>query len=108
MNYTTSRLSDLKKTFKINIDILKKYISLNNNKINSNNQISSLLNSLLEKNKAKENIIEKIKVKKSKILIDNQIITEKRRKNEERRFYLKEKIKENEERINTKEEYMKV
>ena len=108
MNYTTSRLSDLKKTFKINIDILKKYITLNNNKINSNNQLSSLLNSLLEKNKAKENIIEKIKVKKSKILIDNQIITEKRRKNEERRFYLKEKIKENEERINTKEEYMKV
>jgi len=108
MDYTTSRLSDLKKTFKINIDLLKKYISLNNNKISSNNQISSLLNSLLEKSKTKDNIIEKIKVKKSKKLIDNQIINEKRRKNEERRFYLKEKIKENEERINTKEEYMKV
>ena len=108
INYTTSRLSDLKKTFKLNIDILKKYISLNNNKLNSNNQVTSLLNSFLEKIKTKENIIDKIKVKKSKILIDNQIITEKRRKNEERRFYLKEKIKENEERINTKEEYMKV
>jgi len=107
-NYTTSHLSDLKKTFILNIDILKQYIKSNNNPINIDNQIISLLNSILENRKKKEKIIEKIKEKKSKLLIDNQINSEKKRKNEERRFYLRDKIKESEERIDGKEEYTKV
>ncbi len=105
----SSYYSDLKKTFSLNIDILKKFIISNNNPINnSDNQVISLLNSILEKHKKKVKIIEKIKEKKSKLLIDNQINSEKKRKNEERRCYLIDKIKENEERINSKEEYMKV
>lgn len=107
-NYTSSYLSDLKNTFQLNIDILKKYITLNNNPINKDNQLISILNTILEKNKTKEKILDKIKEKKSKLLIDNQINTEKKRKNEEKRFYINDKIKENLERINTKEEYMKV
>ena len=107
-NYNSSHLSDLKKTFLLNVDLLKKYISLNNNPINKDNKLISTLNVFLEKNKTKEKILEKIKEKKSKLLIDNQIITEKKRKNEEKRFYIIDKIKENEERIYAKEEYMKV
>ena len=103
-----SQLSDLKKTFVLNIDLLKKFITSNHNPINIDNQIINLLNSLIEKHKTKVKIIEKIREKKSKLLIDNQINSEKKRKNEERRFYLMEKIKDNIERINSKEEYMKV
>lgn len=107
-NYTNSYLSDLKKTFNLNIDILKQYIKSNNNPINNDNKIITLLNSINENNKKKQKIIENIKQKKSKLLIDNQINSEKKRKNEEKRFYLIDKINENEERINLKEEYMKV
>ena len=105
-NYTKSHLSDLKKTFYINIDILKQFISSKKN--NENKEIISLLNILIEKAKKKSKIIDKIKEKKSKILIDNQIITDKRSKIEEKIFYYKNKIKENEERLDNKEEYMKV
>ena len=105
-NYSKSHLSDLKKTFYINIDILKQFISSNKN--NKDNELISLLNSLIEKAKKKSKIIDKIKEKKSKILIDNQIITDKRSKIEEKNFYFKNKIKENEERLDNKEEYMKV
>ena len=105
-NYSKSHLSDLKKTFYINIDILKQFISSNKN--NKDNELISLLNSLIEKAKKKSKIIDKIKEKKSKILIDNQIITDKRSKIEEKNFYYKNKIKENEERLDNKEEYMKV
>ena len=105
-NYSKSHLSDLKKTFYINIDILKQFISSNKN--NKDNELISLLNSLIEKEKKKSKIIDKIKEKKSKILIDNQIITDKRSKIEEKNFYYKNKIKENEERFDNKEEYMKV
>ena len=105
-NYSKSHLSDLKKTFYINIDILKQFISSNKN--NKDNELILLLNSLIEKVKKKSKIIDKIKEKKSKILIDNQIITDKRSKIEEKNFYYKNKIKENEERLDNKEEYMKV
>ena len=105
-NYSKTHISDLKKTFYINIDILKQFISSNKN--NKDNELISLLNSLIEKAKKKSKIIDKIKEKKSKILIDNQIITDKRSKIEEKNFYYKNKIKENEERLDNKEEYMKV
>ena len=105
-NYSKSHLSDLKKTFYINIDILKQFISSKKN--NNDKELISLLNILIEKAKKKSKIIDKIKEKKSKILIDNQIITDKRSKIEEKNFYYKNKTKENEERLDNKEEYMKV
>ena len=107
-NFSNSYLSDLKKTFTINIDILKRYIISNNNPINTDNQIISSLNSILDNAKKRDKIIEKIREKKSKLLIDNQINSEKKRKNEEKRYSLRDKIKENQDRIDNKEEYMKV
>ena len=107
-NLSISYLSDLKKTFTINIDILKRYIISNNNPINTDNQIISSLNSILDNAKKRDKIIEKIREKKSKLLIDNQINSEKKRKNEEKRYSLRDKIKENQDRIDNKEEYMKV
>ena len=105
-DYSKSYLSDLRKTFFINIDILKQFISSNKN--NNQKELISLLNVLIEKAKKKSKIIDKIKEKKSKILIDNQIITDKKRKIEEKNFFNKNKFKENEERLDNKEEYMKV
>ena len=107
-NFSNSYLSDLKNTFTINIDILKRYIISNNNPINTDNQIISSLNSILDNAKKRDKIIEKIREKKSKLLIDNQINSEKKRKNEEKRYSLRDKIKENQGRIDNKEEYMKV
>ena len=46
-NFSNSFLSDLKKTFNLNIDILKQYIKSNNNPLNINNEIISLLNSII-------------------------------------------------------------
>ena len=63
-NVPNSYLSDLKNTFTINIDILKRYIISNNNPINTDNQIISSLNSILDKEKKREKIIEKIREKK--------------------------------------------
>ena len=105
-DYSKSYLSDLKKTFFINIDILKQFISSNKN--NNQKELITLLNVLIEKAKKKSKIIDKIKEKKSKLLIDNQIITDKKRKIEEKNFFNKNKFKENEERLDNKEEYMKV
>ena len=107
-NFSNSYLSDLKNTFTINIDILKRYIISNNNPINTDNQIISSLNSILDNAKKRDKLIEKIREKKSKLLIDNQINSEKKRKNEEKRYSLRDKIKENQDRIDNKEEYMKV
>ena len=107
-NLSYSYLSDLKNTFIINIDILKRCIISNNNPINTDNQIISSLNSIIDNSKKREKIIEKIREKKSKLLIDNQINSEKKRKNEEKRYDIRDKIKENQDRIDNKEEYMKV
>ena len=107
-NYFKSYLSDLKKTFYINVDILKQYLSSNKNKKNNEKEILKLLNILNEKAKQKDKILDKIKVKKSKILIDSQIITDKKLKIEEKNYFYKRRIKEGQERIDNKEEYMKV
>jgi len=102
-NYSSSYLSDLKKTFYINIDILKQCVSSENKE----KELIQLLANIIEKSKKKDKIIDKIKEKKSKILIDSQIITDKKLKIEEKNFFYKRRIKEGEERIDNKEEYMK-
>ena len=109
INYSKTYLSDLQKTFYINMDILKQFISSNNNlKKKEKEELTKLINILLEKRKKKKAIIEKIKEKKSKILIDSQIITDKKCKIEEKNLFYKHRTKDGEERIETKEEYMKV
>ena len=111
INYSITYLSDLKKTLSINLDILKQYLSstnINNSSKTNKNELMTLLNIVLEKTKKKSKILDKIKEKKSKILIDSQIITDKRRKIEEKNYFYKNKINEGKEGIDTKEEYMKV
>lgn len=111
INYSITYLSDLKKTLSINLDILKQYLSstnINNLSKTNKNELMTLLNIVLEKTKKKSKILDKIKEKKSKILIDSQIITDKRRKIEEKNYFYKNKINEGKEGIDTKEEYMKV
>ena len=107
-HYSKSYLSDLRKTFYININILKQFLSSNKNQKSKEKDLNLLLNSVLEKVKKKEKILDLIKEKKSKILIDSQIITDKKRKIEEKNFFYKNRVKEGEERIDNKEEYMKV
>ena len=108
MNYSMSYLSDLKKTFYINVDILKEYLSSNKNSKSKEKELLKLLNVLIEKEKQKNKILDKIKEKKSKILIDSQIITDKKLKIEEKNCFYKRRIKETEESFDNKEEYMKV
>ena len=108
ISYSKSYLSDLKKTFYINVDILKEYLSSNKNSKNNEKELIKLLNVLIEKAKQKNKILDKIKEKKSKILIDSQIIADKKLKIEEKNYFYKKRIKEGEERIDNKEEYMKV
>jgi len=107
-HYSKSYLSDLQKTFYININILKQFLSSNKNQKSKEKDLNTLLTSVLEKVKKKEKILDKIKEKKSKILIDSQIIIDKKRKIEEKNFFYKNRVKEGEERIDNKEEYMKV
>ena len=108
-DYSEAYLSDLRKTFSINLDILKNYLKENNNKkIFFDNKIITLLNALIEKKRKRDKMIHQIKEKKSKILIENQINTAKKRKIEEKKYMLREQLKEGEERIDGKEEYTKV
>ena len=115
INYSKTHLSDMKKTFYINMDILQNFISSNNNtktkkkeKDKEKEELIKVLNIIKEKAKKKDKILDKIKEKKSKILIDSQIITDKKWKIEEKNLFYKNRIKDSEERILTKEEYMKV
>jgi len=105
-NYSNYYSSDLNKTFFLNIDILKQFLSSTKNK--NNKDAINLINNIISKVKQKSKIYDKIKEKKSKILIDNQIITDKKLKIDEKNFFYKNKIKEGQERIETKEENMKV
>jgi hypothetical protein len=56
----------------------------------------------------KKNITKELKKIKGKILIDHQIIEETKRKQNETEDYYKENIKESEELINNKDEYIKI
>ena len=102
---SSSYLYDLKNTLSLNIDLLKKFLSANKNQ---NNDIIQKLDIIIKKIEAKNELLNTLKNKKSKILIDNQIISIKKRKNEERIYLWNEKMKENGESLNLKNEIIKV
>ena len=52
--------------------------------------------------------MDKVKEHKSKLLIESQIFSEKKRKLEEMKDYYNDQIKENEENVNNKEEFIKI
>ena len=106
-----NNLYDIKKTFSLNLDIIKSYIKQStsvNTLLNKDKDILFLIQKLQNSYKNKFALIKKIKDNKSKILIDTQIFYEKKRKSEENKEFYKQKIKESEEGVDCKEEYIKV
>ena len=104
-------LYDIKKTFSLNLDIIKSYIKQStsvNTLLNKDKDILFLIQKVQNTYKKKFDMIKKIKDSKSKILIDTKIFYEKKRKNEENEEYYKQKIRESKEGIDCKEEYIKL
>lgn len=99
-------LFDLRNTLEINIEILKSTIdSLPYNNSNSPKlSIAKVINSL----NRKKSLIKAITAEKSKILIGNQIIEEIKRKNAEDIEDYNEKIREDEENMESKEEHFQI
>ena len=100
-------LFDLIQTFEINCELLNETIK-NINDIKERNEISLIYEKIKNNYHKKKELKKKVKDKKSKLLIELQIYSESKRKNEENVDYYKEQIKENEENFYSKEEYIKI
>ena len=104
------RLSDLENTLDLNIQILKTfYQSCKQDQSLKTNQ-STLIDAIDKIKKQylnKKNLFNQLKERKSKSLIELQIYAEKKRKIEEIKDMYLNKIEENEEGLNGKEEHIK-
>ena len=104
-------LYDLEKTLDINIEILKNYFKTTTTAmtlLNQDTQITEKLEKIINKLKRKKEIINQIKEKKSKNLIQLQINLENKRKLEETLEKCKESLFDNEDAVNNKDEYVKL
>ena len=104
-------LYDLEKTLDINIEILKNYFKTTTSAmtlLNQDTQITEKLEKIINTLKRKKEIINKIKEKKSKNLIQLQINLENKRKLEETLEKCKESLFDNEDAVNNKDEYVKL
>lgn len=104
-------LSDLDKTLNLNLEILKNFYQTNttvNTLLGQDNKIMEEMEKMKKILEKKKNLINKVKEHKSKLLIESQIISEKKRKLEEMKDFYNEQIKENEEGVNNKEEFIKI
>ena len=104
-------LYDLEKTLDINIEILKNYFKNTTTAmtlLNQDTQITDKLEKIINKLKRKKEIINQIKEKKSKNLIQLQINLENKRKLEETLEKCKESLFDNEDAVNNKDEYVKL
>ena len=110
-NTPESRLSDLENTLDLNIQILKTFYqspkSVQNNKITNETTIIDSIENLKKSYLKKKALFNQLKEKKSKSLIELQIYAEKKRKIEEMKDLYQDKIQENEEGLNGKEEVIK-
>ena len=104
-DFTNSYLYDLKNTLSLNIGLLKSFLSSNTNQ---NNDMIQQLDTISKTMETKNELLNTLKNKKSKILIDSQIISEKKRKNEERTYHWKQKMKQSGESLTLKDEIIKV
>ena len=109
-NTPEERLSDLENTLEINIQILKTF-SQSSKPVQTllTNQSSLLdeIDNIKKKYLIKKNLFNQLKERKSKSLIELQIYAEKKRKIEEMKDLYQDKIQENEEGLNGKEEVIK-
>ena len=104
-------LFDLEKTLDINIEILRNYFKNTTTAmtlLNQDQQILEKLENIIKKYKNKKEIINKIKEKKSKNLIQLQINLEHKRKLEETVEKYKDSLFDNEDAVNNKDEYVKL
>ena len=110
-NTPESRLSDLENTLDLNIQILKTFYqspkSVQNNKTINETTIIDSIENLKKSYLKKKALFNQLKEKKSKSLIELQIYAEKKRKIEEMKDLYQDKIQENEEGLNGKEEVIK-
>ena len=104
-----TNLSDLKKTYSINIEILKNFLKQNNSSKSQNkgNNLSIAIQNVQNSYNKYFSIVKKIKDHKSRLLIETQILFDKRRKFEETFDDFKQRIHNHEEAIDKKEEYIK-
>ena len=105
-----SKLSDLENTLDLNIQILKTFYQ-NSAPVQSLLKNDAVIIEAIDKIKKqylkKKELFKQLKEKKSKSLIESQIYSEKKRKLEEMKDVYQDKIGENEEVLNSKEEVIK-
>ena len=104
-------LYDIEKTLDINIEILRNYFKTTTSAmtlLNQDQQIIKNLEKIIKINKKKEELLNKIKEKKSKNLIQLQICLEHKRKLEETVEKYKDSLFDNEDAVNNKDEYVKL
>ena len=96
------RLFDLQKTLDINLEILKTFFDSNNT------TIIEEISKLNEINKKKSELVNEMKEKKSKILIENQIFFDVKREFDENSDNYRDSIIEAQDNVNNKDEYVKL
>ena len=109
-NTPEERLSDLENTLDLNIQILKTFSQSSKPVQDLLTNQSSLINdidNIKTKYLMKKNLFNQLKERKSKSLIELQIYAEKKRKIEEMKDLYLDKIQENEDGLNGKEEHIK-
>ena len=99
-------LFDLERTLDINIEILKNYFKTTTSTMTQ--PIMEKLEKIIKTHNKKKEIINKIKEKKSKNLIQQQICMEHKRKLEETIEKYKDSLFDNEDAVNNKDEYVKL
>ena len=109
-NTPEERLSDLENTLDLNIQILKTLSQSSKQVQELLTKQSTLINdidNIKKKYLMKKNLFNQLKERKSKSLIELQIYAEKKRKIEEMKDLYLDKIQENEDGLNGKEEHIK-
>ena len=108
-NTPENRLSDLENTLDLNIQILKTFYQSSKpvQSILTNENIINSIDNVKKKYLKKKELFKLLKEKKSKSLIELQIYAEKKRKLEEMKDLYQDKIEENEDGLNGKEEVIK-
>ena len=109
-NTPENRLSDLENTLDLNIQLLKSFYKSSKSEeklLTNKSTINDAIDNIKKKYIQKKKLFNQLKEKKSKSLIELQIYAEKKRKIEEMKDLYQDKIQENEEGLNGKEEVIK-
>jgi hypothetical protein len=100
MNVSKEYIFDLTNTLEINLDMLENLLPDRN--------LVDILKSVKIQFDMKKKLLKEMRIMKAKILIDSQIIEETKRKQIETEDYYRDNLKESEELILSKDEYIKI